>query len=145
MMQFTRHKLNKLRPMTKLLFAFGVLALVLVASGGATARRADAAEPLYEVELEYRSIKFTSIDDCSAFELSYCDYAETYMTMRGQTQSGGSYDGLPYRNLGKWGSRGPSGCSATGHGWTTKAGACLASVSPFDGTRFFADTPSAPP
>jgi hypothetical protein len=137
-------KLNKLRHMPKLMLALGVVALALVASGGATAQRADAAEPLYEVELEFTSIKFTSIDDCSAFELSYCDYAETYMTMRGQTQSGGSYDGLPYRNLGKWGVRGPSGCSATGHNWFTKSGACLASVSPFDGTRFFADTPLCP-
>jgi hypothetical protein len=56
-------RFHRLGRMPMLMLAAGVLALALVAIGGATAKRADAAITTYTVEVSFESLRFSDIDD----------------------------------------------------------------------------------
>jgi len=120
-------RFHRLGRMPMLMLAAGVLALALVAIGGATAKRADAATNTYTFEVSFESLRFTDIDDGVAN-----NRAELY----GFLEANGNAPNSKFHGsmIGTWGNPGVCGADWTG------SGQCYKRVD--EGvTYFFSQTP----
>src|SRR5215207_4114505 len=105
-------RFHRLGRMPMLMLAAGVLALALVAIGGATAKRADAATNTYTLEVSFESLRFTDIDDGLGN-----NRAELYGFLEANGNAPNSkFHGLM---LGTWGNPGVCGADWTGAGSAT--------------------------
>jgi hypothetical protein len=122
-------KFNRLGRMPMLMLAAGVLALALVAIGGATAKRADAAIGTYTLEVSFEFLRFADINDGFAN-----NDAELFGTIDAWLDGSNN---SPQLMIGTYNNPGVCGTSWTG------SGQCYKTVNE-NVTNFFSQTPMCP-